>query len=91
VVVSPDSFNRAGADLVLAAITSQLREGSDVVELRDGDVEGVSLPKPSNVRPAKIFTLHSSLVLKRICRLTPGKTAELADWLAAFFSSVGSV
>lgn len=76
---------------MLVAITSQLHGAADRVELRDEDVEDGRLPKPSDIRFAKIFTLHSSIVVKRICRLTPAKTGEVLDRLAAFFSPVGAV
>ena len=48
-------------------------------------MEAGILPKDSIARVAKLFTLHSSLVAKRICRLTPLKRDELLAELRAFF------
>jgi hypothetical protein len=47
-------------------------------------VEGV-LPKAPVARLAKIFTLHSSLVVKRLCRLKGEKRDEVLRELRSFF------
>lgn len=47
-------------------------------------VDGV-LPKDSVARLAKIFTLHSGLVVKRLCRLKSEKRDELLRELRSFF------
>ena len=47
-------------------------------------MDGV-LPKDSVARLAKLFTLHSSLVVKRLCRLTSEKRDELLRDLRSFF------
>jgi mRNA interferase MazF len=85
VVVSPDVFNASNADLVLAAITSQLAQQGPAVFIGRGDVEEGALPKDSIVRLAKLFTLHSSLAVKRLCRLRNAKQAELLAELRVFF------
>jgi hypothetical protein len=54
------------------------------VLLSRGDVTDGTLPKDSMVRLGKIFTLHSSLVVKRLCRLTPEKKNFLMTQLQAF-------
>jgi hypothetical protein len=46
-------------------------------------VDGV-LPGDSVARLAKLFTLHSSLVVKRLCRLKGEKRDELLRELRAF-------
>jgi mRNA interferase MazF len=69
-VVSPDSFNQAMQDVVLAAITSQSAEG-DAFTVEPGDcIDGIP-PRKSVVKPAKLFTMHSTLVLKKLCALGP--------------------
>jgi mRNA-degrading endonuclease toxin of MazEF toxin-antitoxin module len=84
-VVSPDPFNSGKEDLVLAAVTSQVSQIGPAVFVGRGDVEGGALPKDSVARLAKLFTLHSSLVVKRICRLRPAKKVELLAELRRFF------
>ena len=51
------------------------------------DVMDGALPKESVARLSKIFTLHSALVVKRLCRLKPAKRDELLQALRDFFRS----
>lgn len=85
-VVSPDSFNARGQDLVLAAVTSQVTTGADTVPLRPEDFEDGRLPKPSMVKLSKMFTLNSSLVSRRVCRVTAARREEVLRELRRFFS-----
>ena len=82
-VVSPDTFNQAMQDVVLAAITSQATEG---LAIEPGDcIDGI-LPKRSVVKPAKLFTIHTTLVLKKICALRPEKLSAILTEIRQFFS-----
>ena len=85
VVVSPNSFNARNEDVVLVAVTSQAARDAATVLVAQSDVMDGALPKESVVRLAKIFTLHSTLVVKRLCRLKPGKRDELLQALQGFF------
>lgn len=49
-VLSPDSFNAAGEDLVLAAVTSQITDDPNAVRLWREDFAAGGLPKPSMVK-----------------------------------------
>jgi mRNA interferase MazF len=84
-VVSPDGFNDRVEDLVVAAITSQLTEEHAVLIDQRDCVEGM-LPKMSVVKMTKIFTIHSSLVIKKICALRPERLEAVLDGLRRFFS-----
>jgi mRNA interferase MazF len=84
-VISPNGFNDHGEDLVLVAITSQ--EPDDrAVAIGPGDCVEGTLPKPSYVKVTKVFTMHSTLVLKRICVLRQEKLAEVLHELRGFLS-----
>lgn len=72
-------------DLVLAAITSQFSEESAVTLGQDDCVDG-ALPKRSIVKPAKLFTIHSTLVLKKICALRREKLDAVLAEIQRFFS-----
>ena len=85
-ILSPDSFNAAGEDLVLAAITSHITADPHAVHLERGDFAQGGLPKISMVKPTKLFTLHASLVAKRICALGIEKIEEVQRSLRGFFS-----
>jgi hypothetical protein len=69
-VISPDSFNVQQQDLVVAAITSQAPDVSEALILTSHDFSSGTLPKTSLVKPTKLFTIHSTLVIKRIAVLT---------------------
>ena len=84
-VVSPDSFNQAMQDVVLAAITSQGADGG-ALTIEPGDcIDGI-LPKTSIVKPAKLFTMHTTLVLKKLCTLGPEKLSVVLAELRQFFA-----
>ena len=76
-VLSPDSFNATGRDLVLAAITSHITDDPNAVRLRRGDFAEGGLPKASMVKTTKLFTMHSTLVVKWIGALRTGKMEEV--------------
>jgi mRNA-degrading endonuclease toxin of MazEF toxin-antitoxin module len=85
VVVSPDTLNARNEGVVLVAVTSQIVRDAATVLLGQRDVMDGVLPKDSAARVAKLFTLHSSLVVKRLCRLKGEKRDELLRELRSFF------
>ncbi|MGH7813975.1 MAG: type II toxin-antitoxin system PemK/MazF family toxin [Candidatus Binataceae bacterium] len=76
-VVSSDTNNASRADLVIAAITSQLPAAlaSDEIAVPAGGLAVCGLPKPSIVRTAKLVTIHQALIRKRIGSM-PRETLE---------------
>jgi mRNA interferase MazF len=84
-VVSPDSFNDAMKDLVLAAITSQGAEVGALTNDQSDCIDGI-LPKKSVVKPAKLFTMHTTLVVKKICAMRPEKLLIVLTEIRQFFS-----
>ena len=84
-VISPDTFNDQVADLVVAAITSQLTNEHAVTIGQSDCIEGI-LPKVSVVKLAKVFTIHSTLVIKKLCVLREEKLAQVLGEVRQFFS-----
>jgi mRNA interferase MazF len=84
-VVSPENFNDRMQDLVVVAITSQLTDQHAVL-VEQGDCVDGTLPKTSVVKLAKLFTIHSTLVLKNICALRAEKLDTVLEELRRFFS-----
>jgi mRNA interferase MazF len=84
-VVSPDSFNEQAQDLVLAAITSHLTEDS-VLTIDENDCSDGKLPKKSVVKLSKLFTIHSTLVLKKICALRRERLEVVLTEIRHFFA-----
>jgi mRNA interferase MazF len=84
-VISPDAFNDQMEDVVVAAITSQLTNEHAVTIDQSDCVEGM-LPKLSVVKMAKVFTIHSTLVIKKLCALREEKLAGILGEVRRFFS-----
>ena len=72
-------------DLVVVAITSQLTDQHAVL-VEQGDCVDGTLPKTSVVKLGKLFTIHSTLVLKKICALRAEKLETVLGELRRFFS-----
>ncbi len=68
-VVSRRSYQEATHDIVLAAVTSQVHDGPGDMTLRHWSEAG--LLKPSWLRTGKLVTVHESLILRALGRLTP--------------------
>jgi mRNA interferase MazF len=85
-VISPDPFNEQMQDVVVAAITSQLTNEQHAVTIDRGDCVGGVLPRTSVVKLAKLFTIHSTLVIRKLCALREEKLAAILGDLREFFS-----
>ena len=70
---------------MLAAITSQIDADGPLTIGEVACVDGV-LPKKSLVKPGKLFTVHTTLVLKRVCSLRQAKLDVVLAELRQFFS-----
>ena len=68
-----------GDDLILCQITSQRIKDKYAVEISDKDFETGGLRQPSNVRPNRIFTADSHIVLYRIGNLKKTKLNEIIE------------
>ncbi len=84
-VVSPNAFNDGMQDVVLAAITSQVEDDGPLTIGENDCVDGV-LPTKSIVKPGKLFTVHSTLVLKKVCALRQAKLDVVVTEMRQFFS-----
>ena len=68
-----------GDDLILCQITSQAVRDGYSVSLADSDFERGTLKQPSNLRPNRLFTADSHLILYSIGHLGATKLAEVVD------------
>jgi mRNA interferase MazF len=83
-VISPDAFN--DQDVVLAAITSQLTEDQHSLVIEQQDCVDETLPRQSFVKLTKIFTIHSTLIVKKLCAVREEKLTAVLNELRQFFS-----
>lgn len=68
-----------GDDLILCQITSQSVKDNYAISLDDKDFETGSLKQISNVRPSRIFTADSHIVLYRVGNLKIEKLKEIIE------------
>ena len=66
-----------GDDLILCQITSQAIRDNYAISIDDKDFETGSLKQSSNVRPNRIFTADSHIVLYKIGNLSAAKVNEI--------------
>jgi len=69
--------NLEGDDVILCQITSKIVKDMYSLPLDDSDFEDGSLKQPSNIRPNRIFTADSHIVLYRVGNLKQGKINEV--------------
>jgi len=82
-VLSPERLNKLRADLIVAAITSQIPEAlnDDEVLLSEADLRAGGLPKRSMVKLGKIFTIHQGLIRKKLGRVLQSTLQEIMQKL----------
>lgn len=68
-----------GDDLILCQITSQAIKDNYAILLDDKDFETGSLKQPSNMRPNRIFTADSHIVLYKVGNLKIEKLNEVIE------------
>ncbi len=68
-----------GDDLILCQITSKNIKDSYAISIDDKDFEMGGLKQPSNVRPNRIFTADSHIVLYKVGNLSANKLNEVIE------------
>ncbi|NJL26915.1 MAG: type II toxin-antitoxin system PemK/MazF family toxin [Thermoanaerobaculia bacterium] len=66
-----------GEDVILCQITSQTTADRYAVALAESDFTTGGLRQLSNVRPNRLFTAESSILLYRAGRITPQKMGQV--------------
>ena len=68
-----------GNDLILTQITSQFVRDNYAISMEGKDFEEGGLKQKSNVRPNRLFTADSHIVLYRVGSLKKGKLNEIIE------------
>lgn len=68
-----------GDDVILCQITSQKVKDKYAIPIDNKDFEEGTLKQESNVRPNRIFTADTHIILYRIGHLKPNKTYEIVE------------
>ena len=72
-----------GDDLILCQITSRLVRDKYAVTINEDDFKAGTLKQQSNVRPNRIFTADSHIVLYRVGSLKQRKLREVIEKIVA--------
>src|SRR5581483_11083271 len=76
-----------GNDVILCQITSQAISDSYAVPLAIADFKTGGLHQDSNIRPNRLFTADSNIILYRAGELTPSKISEVVAQIVAIVSA----
>ncbi len=68
-----------GDDIILCQITSQAIKDNHAISIDDNDFEEGGLKQPSNVRPNRIFTADSHIILYKVGNLKREKLKEIIE------------
>ena len=66
-------------EIILCQITSQKIKDNSAILLSENDFNHGTLHKTSNIRPNKIFTAESSIILYKVGSLKEQKVKEVTD------------
>jgi mRNA interferase MazF len=75
-----------GDDLILCQITSQVRSDGFSIALTQSDFQSGSLTQESFIRPQRLFTVHSSVIVYTAARVTAQKLQEVKARLRQLFA-----
>lgn len=81
IVVSSERYHRERRDLVVMAVTSQVRPAAGIGEAAIEDWEGAGLLRPSVLKPL-LATLERDLVIRKLGRLAEPDLDRLRHALA---------
>lgn len=78
--------NLSGDDLILSQITSQNIYDSYSIEISKDHLYDGNLNKKSNIRPNKIFTADSDIILYKVAHLKTKKIEEVTNKVIEIFT-----
>jgi len=76
-----------GDDLILCQITSQSIFDKYAIPLSDDDFQKGSLKRKSNIRPNRIFTADSHIILYKVGRIRDDKIKEVINKIIQIIQS----
>jgi len=76
-----------GDDVILCQITSRTISDSYAIPITEADFQTGSLHQDSNIRPNRLFTADSGIILYRAGELMPGKIKEVVARIVEIVSA----
>lgn len=85
VVISKDTYNSQTEDIIVAAVTSNIR-GIKYEEIFDNeDMSEGKIPTISCIRTDKIYTLSKEIILKKYGKISSGKIEKIVIKICDLF------
>ncbi|MCY7374648.1 MAG: type II toxin-antitoxin system PemK/MazF family toxin [Pyrinomonadaceae bacterium] len=78
--------NLSGDDVIVCLITSQTTKDDYAISLSNSDFASGKLKQNSNIRPNRLFTADSNIVLYRVGTLEKKKSEEITAKIVEIFS-----
>ncbi len=78
--------NLIGDDVIVCLITSQNAKDNYAISLSNDDFASGNLKQNSNIRPNRLFTADSKIVLYRVGTLKKEKAGQVAEKIIEIFS-----
>jgi len=86
-VLSNDEYNSTTEDVIVSAITSNIRGSDFEVIFDDEDMIEGHLPKISCIRPDKVYTLSKSIIIKKYGKLSQSKISDVKSKLVRIINN----
>lgn len=75
-IISGDIYNKSTDDVIVAAITSNIRGNKNEIVFDNDNMIIGKLQKESCIRPDKIYTLSKSIIIKKFGEIEEKKVLE---------------
>jgi len=72
-----------GQDLIVCGVTSKISRRRDAIPINDREMAEGRLPKRSEVRPLKLFTIHRALIHRLVGRVSDETLGRVVDLLVS--------
>jgi mRNA interferase MazF len=76
-----------GDDVILCQITSQVARDANAIPLLDADFADGGLRQASNIRPNRLFTADSGLIVYRVGRVSAAKSDAVVAAILAILQA----
>jgi mRNA interferase MazF len=80
-ILSNANYNKNTEDIIVAAVTSNIRGLENEVLFDGSDMESGNIPKSSCIRADKIYTLSKKIIVKRYGLVSERKVIEAKERL----------
>ena len=78
-VLSKNEDNERKEDLIVCAITSQLKESTESILITTENLEKWALPKQSAIKVSKIFSLDKNIIRKSFGKINEATLEEVKE------------